>query len=91
MTYFPVHMYQNMNKRESLLVVIQEKNKLKIQSVLEHLCGDGSKLEIYQKNQTNEMIISGKCVEGLSTCQTSIKKKCKTVHQQTKCSLFSCS
>lgn len=67
-----------MNKTGTLLVVIQEENKAKIQSILEHLCGDGSKLEIYQKDSTNEMIISGECVEGLSSCQTSIKnaKQC---------------
>ncbi|MCJ8729435.1 hypothetical protein PDJAM_G00106480 [Pangasius djambal] len=41
-----------------------EENKAKIQSILEHLCGDSSKLEIYQKDHTNEMIISGECVEG---------------------------
>ncbi|TVK90464.1 hypothetical protein Baya_2545 [Bagarius yarrelli] len=41
-----------------------EENKAKIQSILEHLCGNSSKLEIYQRDHTNEMIISGDCVEG---------------------------
>lgn len=70
---FSLHVFRNMNKRESLLVVTQEENKAKIQSILEHLCGDDSKLEIYQKDHSKEMIISGECVEGLSFCQTTIK------------------
>ncbi|KAG7326530.1 hypothetical protein KOW79_009931 [Hemibagrus wyckioides] len=41
-----------------------EENKAKIQSILEHLCGDDRKLEIYQKDHSKEMIISGECVEG---------------------------
>ncbi|KAK3574907.1 hypothetical protein QTP86_018371 [Hemibagrus guttatus] len=41
-----------------------EENKAKIQSILEHLCGDDSKLEIYQKDHSKEMFISGECVEG---------------------------
>ncbi|XP_053492697.1 uncharacterized protein si:ch211-286o17.1 [Ictalurus furcatus] len=41
-----------------------EESKAKIQSILEHLGCNGSKLEIYQKDHTNEMIISGECVEG---------------------------
>ncbi|KAI5109123.1 hypothetical protein C0J45_0520 [Silurus meridionalis] len=40
-----------------------EENKAKIQSILEHLCVDGSKLKIYQKDHTKEMILSGECVE----------------------------
>ncbi|XP_060775415.1 uncharacterized protein si:ch211-286o17.1 isoform X2 [Neoarius graeffei] len=36
-----------------------EENKAKIQSILEHLCGDSSKIELYQEARTNEMIISG--------------------------------
>ncbi|XP_060724105.1 uncharacterized protein si:ch211-286o17.1 [Tachysurus vachellii] len=40
-----------------------EENKAKIQSILEHLCID-RKLEIYQKDHSNEMILSGGCVEG---------------------------
>ncbi|XP_072539244.1 uncharacterized protein [Salminus brasiliensis] len=40
-----------------------EENKVKILSILEHLCGDESKLEIYQQDNTDEMIISGQCIE----------------------------
>lgn len=40
-----------------------EENKVKIQSILEHLCGDDSKLEIYQQDHTDEMIISGQCIQ----------------------------
>ncbi|KAL7891620.1 hypothetical protein AOLI_G00010960 [Acnodon oligacanthus] len=40
-----------------------EENKAKIQSILEHLCGDDSKLEIYQRDHTDEMIISGQCIK----------------------------
>lgn len=73
---FPVH--RNLNKSVSLLVVIQDENKAKIQSILEHLCGENRMLEIYQKDHTDEMIISGACVKGLSSCQVSIKnaKQC---------------
>ncbi|KAF4079069.1 hypothetical protein AMELA_G00188910 [Ameiurus melas] len=41
-----------------------EESKEKIQNILEHLGCNSNELEIYQKNQTNEMIISGECVEG---------------------------
>ncbi|XP_017553314.1 hematopoietic progenitor cell antigen CD34 isoform X2 [Pygocentrus nattereri] len=40
-----------------------EENKAKIQSILEHLCHDDSKLEIYQRDHTDEMIISGQCIK----------------------------
>ncbi|KAI4881019.1 hypothetical protein NFI96_011265 [Prochilodus magdalenae] len=38
-----------------------EENKAKIQSVLEHLCSD--KLEIYQRDNTDEMIVTGQCIQ----------------------------
>ncbi|XP_066521773.1 uncharacterized protein si:ch211-286o17.1 [Hoplias malabaricus] len=42
-----------------------EENRAKIESVLEHLCvGDERKLEIYQQEGSNEMIISGQCIQG---------------------------
>uniref|UniRef100_A0A3B1JI15 Si:ch211-286o17.1 n=1 Tax=Astyanax mexicanus TaxID=7994 RepID=A0A3B1JI15_ASTMX len=40
-----------------------EENRVKIQSILEHLCGDDSKLEIYQQDHTDVMIISGQCIQ----------------------------
>lgn len=55
-------------EQKRVFLVIQEDNKAKIQSILEHLCVD-SKLEIYQKDHSNEIILSGGCVEGLSSCQ----------------------
>ncbi|KAL6457759.1 hypothetical protein MHYP_G00329890 [Metynnis hypsauchen] len=47
-----------------------EKNKANIQSVIEHLCGNDSKLEIYQRDDTDVMIISGQCVEDDATGMT---------------------
>lgn len=46
----------------------QEETKAKIQSVLEHLCGEDCKLEIYQKDNTDEIIVSGDSIEGLLSC-----------------------
>lgn len=37
---------------------------MKIQSVLQELCSEDSKLEIYQENNSDEILVSGKCVEG---------------------------
>lgn len=60
-------MYRALNRSESFLFVTQEKNKEKIESSPELLCVD-QKLEIYQMDNTDEMIITGKCLEGLSSC-----------------------
>ncbi|XP_052456093.1 uncharacterized protein LOC128015892 [Carassius gibelio] len=40
-----------------------EETKVKIQSVLEHLCGEDCKLEIYQKDNMDEIIVYGDSVE----------------------------
>uniref|UniRef100_A0A8D3A382 Hematopoietic progenitor cell antigen CD34 n=1 Tax=Scophthalmus maximus TaxID=52904 RepID=A0A8D3A382_SCOMX len=40
-----------------------EDTKLKIESVLEELCGEDCKLEIYQEDNTDEILVSGKYVE----------------------------
>uniref|UniRef100_A0A8C2K6Q5 Si:ch211-286o17.1 n=1 Tax=Cyprinus carpio TaxID=7962 RepID=A0A8C2K6Q5_CYPCA len=40
-----------------------EETKVRIQSVVEHLCGEDCKLEIYQKDNTNEIIVYGDSIE----------------------------
>ncbi|XP_056606756.1 uncharacterized protein si:ch211-286o17.1 [Triplophysa dalaica] len=40
-----------------------EETKAKIQSVLEHLCGEDCKLEIFQKENTDEIIVYGESIE----------------------------
>ncbi|KAF4112499.1 uncharacterized protein si:ch211-286o17.1 isoform X1 [Onychostoma macrolepis] len=40
-----------------------EETKVRIQSVLEHLCGEDCKLEIYQIDNTDEIIIYGDSIE----------------------------
>lgn len=40
-----------------------EQTKVKIESVLQELCGEDCKLEIYQEDNTDELIVSGKYVE----------------------------
>ncbi|KAI7808161.1 uncharacterized protein si:ch211-286o17.1 [Triplophysa rosa] len=40
-----------------------EDTKDKIQSVLEHLCGEDCKLEIFQKDNTDEIIVYGESIE----------------------------
>ncbi|KAI2663819.1 Hematopoietic progenitor cell antigen CD34 [Labeo rohita] len=40
-----------------------EETKVRIQSVLEHLCGEDCKLEIYQKDDTDEIIVYGDSIE----------------------------
>ncbi|KAK2889505.1 hypothetical protein Q8A67_014880 [Cirrhinus molitorella] len=40
-----------------------EETKIRIQSVLEHLCGEDCKLEIYQKDNTDEIIVFGDSIE----------------------------
>uniref|UniRef100_A0A673JDC3 Uncharacterized LOC107729785 n=1 Tax=Sinocyclocheilus rhinocerous TaxID=307959 RepID=A0A673JDC3_9TELE len=40
-----------------------EETKLRIQSVLEHLCGEDCKLEIYQEDNTDEIIVYGDSIE----------------------------
>lgn len=43
----------------------QEETKARIQSVLEHLCGEDCKLEIYQKDNTDEVMVYGDSIDGL--------------------------
>lgn len=45
-------------------MVLQENTKVKIESVLQELCGEDCKLEIFQEDNSDEMIVSGKYVEG---------------------------
>ncbi|XP_016085849.1 uncharacterized protein [Sinocyclocheilus grahami] len=40
-----------------------EETKVRIQSVLEHLCGEDCKLEIYQEDNTDEIIVYGDSIE----------------------------
>ncbi|ROL50791.1 Hematopoietic progenitor cell antigen CD34, partial [Anabarilius grahami] len=40
-----------------------EETKARIQSVLEHLCGEDCKLEIYQKDDTDEIMVYGDSIE----------------------------
>ncbi|KAK9973649.1 hypothetical protein ABG768_024365, partial [Culter alburnus] len=40
-----------------------EETKARIQSVLEHLCGEDCKLEIYQKDNTDEIMVYGDSIE----------------------------
>ncbi|XP_073708189.1 uncharacterized protein [Garra rufa] len=40
-----------------------EETKIRIQSVLEHLCSEDCKLEIYQKDNTDEIIVFGDSIE----------------------------
>ncbi|XP_051562398.1 hematopoietic progenitor cell antigen CD34-like [Myxocyprinus asiaticus] len=40
-----------------------EETKARIQSVLEHICGEDCKLEIYQKDNTDEIIVYGDSIE----------------------------
>lgn len=47
-----------------MLVSSQEDTKKKIESVLQELCGEDCKLEIYQEDNTDQIIVSGKYVEG---------------------------
>lgn len=45
-------------------VSLQKDTKEKIGSVLQELCGDGCKLDIYQEDDSDQIIVSGKYVEG---------------------------
>ncbi|XP_062314111.1 uncharacterized protein LOC134018246 [Osmerus eperlanus] len=40
-----------------------EETRLKIKSVLEHLCGPDCKLEVYQEDNTNQILISGPYID----------------------------
>lgn len=49
----------------SLLVTfLQEDSRAKIASVLQELCGEDCKLDIYQKDNSDEIIVSGQYVQG---------------------------
>lgn len=48
----------------SFPLVLQESTKAKIESVLQELCGEDCKLEIFQEDNSDEIIVSGKYVEG---------------------------
>lgn len=47
-----------------ILMSLQKETKVKIESVLQELCGEDCKLDIYQEDNTAEIIVSGKYVEG---------------------------
>lgn len=48
---------------------MQEETKVKFQSVIGEICGDDCKLDIFQEDNSDEIIVSGKYVEGqLSSC-----------------------
>lgn len=48
----------------SVALVLQENTKAKFESVRQELCGDDCKLEIFQEENSDEIIVSGKYVEG---------------------------
>lgn len=48
----------------SFALVLQENTKVKIESVRQELCGEDCKLEIFQEDNSDEIIVSGKYVEG---------------------------
>lgn len=50
--------------KTSFPLVLQENTKVKIESVLRELCGDDCKLDIFQEDNSDEIIVSGKHVEG---------------------------
>lgn len=50
---------------------LQENTRAKLQSVLQDLCGEDCKLEIFQEDRSDEIIVSGNYVEG----QQKYKKK----------------
>lgn len=43
---------------------LQENTRAKLQSVLQDLCGEDCKLEIFQEDRSDEIIVSGNYVEG---------------------------
>lgn len=43
---------------------LQENTRVKLQSVLQDLCGEDCKLEIFQEDRSDELIVSGNYVEG---------------------------
>lgn len=43
---------------------LQENTAVKLQSVLQDLCGEDCKLEIFQEDRSDEIIVSGNYVEG---------------------------
>lgn len=47
-----------------ILICVQEDTKVRIQSVLQELCGEDCKLEIFQEDNSDQIIVSGKYVEG---------------------------
>lgn len=46
------------------MICLQKDTKKKIESVLQELCGEDCKLEIYQEDNSDESLVSGKYVEG---------------------------
>lgn len=42
----------------------QKDTQMKMVSVLQELCGEDCKMEIYQEDNTDEVLVSGKYVEG---------------------------
>lgn len=52
------------NEKHFIILVLQENTKVKIESVLRELCGEDCKLEIFQEDNSDEIIVSGKYVEG---------------------------
>lgn len=49
-----------------ILFSVQEDTKVKIESVQQELCGEDCKLEIFQEDNSDEILVSGKYVEGQS-------------------------
>lgn len=47
-----------------MLFSLQKDTKMKIESVLQELCGEDCKLEIFQEDNSDEILVSGKYVEG---------------------------
>lgn len=47
-----------------MLVSLQEDTRVRIESVLRELCGEDCKLKIFQEDNSDEILVSGKYVEG---------------------------
>lgn len=54
---------------------LQENTRAKLQSVLQDLCGEDCKLEIFQEDRSDETIVSGNYVEGEQKSKSSIAIK----------------
>ncbi len=64
-THTHTHAFKSAPHLFNYSFIQQEETKVRIQTVLEHLCGEDCKLEIYQIDNTDEIIVYGDSIEGL--------------------------